>query len=221
MRRAGNQSWRFAHDMDQTLHALLYVRDALGVDVEEARGIPPRLAGEVLDRSNLLDPGAHNEVAQDWSAWWHSAVAAQATTQLGSPGAGSEERLREIAARHRLVADPPEWSSLSGHPALQRAAQSLYVEGCRWFSPARQPFLPPARSDVFKWELVRDVAEAAAAEHKVSVGVINGCALVLVVEEIWWELVAPGVALCSVTAATNPDGAVAILRQVLASPLAA
>lgn len=221
MRRAGSESWRFAHDIDETLHALLNVRDALGVDVEEAKGIPPRLAGDVVDRSNLLDPDARHEVARDWPAWWQSAVAAQARTQLGTPGAGAEERLREIAARHRLVADPPEWSSLASTPALQRAAGALYVEGCRWADTTRRPLLPPAHRDLFKWELVRDVAEATAAEHKVSVGDINGCALVLMVEGSWWELVSPGVALCSATAATDPDSTVAILRQVLAPPLAA
>lgn len=76
MRRAGSESWRFAHDIDQTLHVLLYVRDALGVDLEGAKGIPPRLASDVVDRSNLLDPGARHEAARDWPAWWQSAVAA-------------------------------------------------------------------------------------------------------------------------------------------------
>jgi hypothetical protein len=200
---------------------LLYVRDALRVDVEETRGIPPRLAGDLPDRSGLLGPESLREVARDWTAWWNNAVTLKARTELGSPSAGTEQRLREVAERHRLVADPPEWSSLSGSPALQRAVQSLYVEGCRWFSPARQPFLPPARSDVFKWELVRDVAEATAGEHKVSVGVINGCALVLVVEGGWWEVISPGVALCSVAAATDPESTMAILREVFASLLAA
>lgn len=221
MRRAGSESWRFAHDIDQTLHALLYVRDALGLDVAEAIDIPPRLAGDVPDRASLLGAEARRDAAQDWPAWWHDAVAAQARTQLEPPGANTEARLREAAARHRLVADPPEWSSLSARPALRHAARDLYVEACRWFNPASQPFLPPARRDVFAWELVRDVAEATAVEHGVSVGVINGCALVLIVEGSWWELVSPGVALCSVAATTNPDSTVAILREVLTSPLAA
>ena len=221
MRRAGGESWRFAHDIDQTLHALLYIHDALGLKIEEARGIPPRLAGDVPDRSKLLGSDARHDVARNWPAWWRGAVAARAKTELGTPGAGTEESLREIATRHRLIADPPEWLSLANSPALQQAARALYVEGCRWSDTVRRPLLPPARHDVFTWELVRDVAEATAAEHNVSVGAINGCALVLIVEGSWWELVSPGVALCSATAATDPDSTVAILRQVLASPLAA
>lgn len=221
MQRAGGESWRFAHDIDQTLHALLYVRDALGVDVEENRGIPPRLESDVPDRSNLVDLDARHEVAQSWPVWWHDAVAAHARTELGPQGAGQDQWRRSVVERHRLVADPPEWSSLATTPALQQAARALYVEGCRWADTARRPLLPPARHDVFTWELVRDVAEATAAEHGVSVGAINGCALVLVVEGNWWELASPGVAVCSVAAATEPASTVAILRQVLASPLAA
>lgn len=221
MRRAGSESWRFAHDIDQTLHALLYVRDALGLGVEEAIGIPPRLAGDVPNRASLLDADARRDAARDWPAWWHDAVAAQARTQLEPPAADTEGRLREITARHRMVADPPEWLSLSARPALRHAARNLYVEACRWFNPARQPLLPPARRDVFAWELVRDIAEATAVEHGVSVGAINGCALVLVVEGSWWELASPGVALCSVAAATSPVSTQAVLRKVLASPFAA
>ncbi|MHB1522154.1 MAG: hypothetical protein ACYCWN_12760, partial [Ferrimicrobium sp.] len=52
-------------------------------------------------------------------------------------------------------------------------------------------FLPPARHDIFKWELVRDLAEDSAARHQVSVGAIDGCALVLIVEGIWWEIIGP------------------------------
>lgn len=66
-------------------------------------------------------------------------------------------------------------------PAPQAAARALWEERCRWFTPARQPYLPPGRRDVLAWEHVRDTTEAAAAEHQGRVGAINGCALVLVV----------------------------------------
>lgn len=223
MRRAGSESWRFAHDIDQTLHAQLYVRDALSLEVDHGPVVPPHLTGDLPERSGLLDAGARQQAALDWPGWWSNAVAQRASIELdpGPQGADRGLWMRELAERYRLVADPPEWASLSDHRALQAAARALYVEGCRWADTARRPLLPPARRDVFKWELVRDVAEATAAEHAVSVGAINGCALVLVVEGIWWELVSPGVALCSVAAATNADSTVAILRQVLVSSLAA
>jgi len=219
MRQGESESWRFAHDFDQILHAVLYVRDCLGLDVEEARGIPPRLAGDIPDRSNLLNSVSRHEVARDWPNWWNKAVEERGTNQLGTRDVERDPLRRQIDARHKLVADPPEWSALSGQPALQEAARSLYLEGCQWFSSARRPFLPPSNQDIIKWELVRDSAEATAAEHGVSVGAINGCAFVFVVEGSWWELVSPGVVLCSVAAATTPASTVAILQDVLASPL--
>jgi hypothetical protein len=220
MQQDGSESWRFAHDIDQMLHAVLYVRDSLGLDVAEDRSIPPRLAGDVPDRSILLDSDARREGARDWPHWWSNAVAVRGITELGPRDAEMETWRREIGVRQNLVADPPAWSSLSSQPALQDGARSLYVEGCRWLSSARRPFLPPLNRDVFKWELVRDVVEATAAEHGVNVAGMNGCALVLVVEGIWWDLVAPGVALCSIAAATAPGSTVAILEDVLASSLA-
>jgi hypothetical protein len=219
MRQGRSESWRFVHDFDQILHAVLYVRDCLGLDVEEAGGIPPRLAGDIPDRSGLLDSVGRHEVIRDWPNWWNRAVVERATTQLGRRGVERGPWPREVDGRHRQVADPLEWSALSGQPALQEAARKLYIEGCQWFGSARRPFLPPLNRDIFNWELVRDSAEATAADHGVSVGAINGCAFVLVVEGSWWELVSPGVVLCSVAAATAPDSTVAILEDVLASPL--
>lgn len=150
MRQAGSESWRFAHDINQTLHALLYVRDAIGLDVEQTGGIPPRLAGEVPDRSAPLGPEDRRDAARDWPEWWHGAVASQARTQLEPPSARTERWLQEITERHRLVADPPEWSSLAGSPALQQAARALFLDGCRWAGPASQPWQPPSHQEVFE-----------------------------------------------------------------------
>lgn len=143
MRRAGSESWRFAHDLDQTLHMLLYIRDALRLDVEEVPAVPPRLAGGVADRSVLFDAVTRQEAARGWLSWWTAAVAERTTTELqpGPNGAEADEWIRELAERHRLVADPPVWSSLAERPALQAAACSLWREGCQWFASARQPYL--------------------------------------------------------------------------------
>jgi hypothetical protein len=221
MRRAGSESWRFAHDIPQTLHVLLYIRDALGLQVEQGPGIPPRLAGGVPDRSELLDPAARSKASRDWPEWWAMAVATALSTEIGPQGVSTGEWRRSVGERQRLVADPPEWSFLSDRPALQAAARALYEEGGRWFSPARQSYLSAALRDVFAWEQVRDAAEATATEHQVSPGTINGCVLVLLVEGNWWELAGSGAALCSVSAATNPEATQTILHQVFESQLAA
>lgn len=223
MRRIGSESWRFSHDIDHTLHALLYIRDALGLEVDDAGATPPRLSGDVADRSAMLDTAIRRQAAREWPSWWQAAVAQRARTELKPrpSRAGRHEWMREVALRHHLVADPPEWSSLAERPALRAAARLLWDESCRWFTPARQPYLPPERGDVFAWELVRDAAERAGASHQASPGTVNGCALVLVVDQAWWQLFTPGVALCSASAATNPDTTAAILAEVFDSHLAA
>lgn len=215
MRKAGTDSWRFAHDIDESLHCVLYLRDAFGLQTEDEGIIPPRLASDVPDRSNVLGPASARDVAERWPTWWRAVVTQVAPTQLepSSQQGSSQNWLREIAARHRTVVDPPQWSSLEGSPALRDAAGTLWIESCRWFGPAREPYLPPSCMDVFAWEQVRDGAERAASEHGVSPGEVNGCAQVLLVEGSWWHIVAPGVALCSITAARDPAIAAVILKK--------
>jgi hypothetical protein len=220
MRRAGPGSWRFAHDLDESLHCLLYLRDALRLPIDAAG--PPRLAGEIPDRSDLLGAAAARSAAAWWPSWWSAAATQWAPTQLGPPSDQVDQRRwrRELVARHRQLVDPPGWVSLAGRPALRDAASALWGEACRWFARAEQPYLPPSCHDVFAWERVRDRAERAAIDHEVSPAEVNGCAEVLLVEGSWWRLVAPGVALCSVGAARGPDMALAVLGTVFDSYLA-
>lgn len=222
MRKAGTESWRFAHDIDQSLHCVLYLRDAIGLKVDDRPGSPPRLVGEIPDRSRLLDFEATRTAAARWPSWWRAVVANQALTELQSSSEQTDSRawLRELAARHRLVVDPPEWASLANCPALQDAARALWDEGCKWFDPARAQYLPPSGQDVFAWGQVRDGADRAVFEHDVTPGAINGCALVLLVEGSWWTLPTPGAALCSIAAARDPATSPVILKEVFDSHLA-
>jgi len=50
-------------------------------------------------------------------------------------------------------------------------------------------------------------------------GAVNGCAQVLIVEGSWWQLVAPGAALCSLSAARDPETVSIILTNVFDSYL--
>jgi len=222
MRMAGSESWRFAHDIDQSLHCLLYLRDTLGLEVDDEPGNPPRLVGDIPQRSQLLDREATTAAAAQWPSWWRAAVGNQAFTQLQSPSDQTDPRdwLRELAARHQLVVDPPEWASLADSPALQDAARALWDEGCEWSNSAREPYLPPWDEDVFGWEQVRVGAERAAVEHGVTSGAVNGCALVLLVEGSWWTLPTPGASLCSIAAARDPNTIPFILEAVFDSHLA-
>lgn len=221
MRKVGTKSWRFAHDIDQSLHCALYLRDALRFLIEDQAGVPPRLAGDLPDRSHVLGPEPARTATARWPSWWHTLVTQLAPAQLGTPG-GTDTRswLREISARRRTVVDPPDWNSLEDSPALREALCAVWVDSSRWFEATREPYLPPACQDMFAWEQVRDGAERAAAEHAVSLGQVNGCVEVLLVEGLWWHLIAPGVALCSVAAAQDPGTARTILRETFGSHLA-
>lgn len=63
-----------------------YLREALGLEIEDDPVRSPRLAGEIPDPSGLLDPVANQQAAARWSPWW----------QLVGPGAA----LCSIAAAH-------------------------------------------------------------------------------------------------------------------------
>src|SRR3954452_15981704 len=121
MPNAGSESWRFAHDIDQSLHCALYLRDAIGLEVDDRAGNPPRLVGDIPDRSQSLDREATTTAAARWPSWWRAVVGNQALTQLQSSSEQTDSRawLGELASRHRLVVDPPERASLADSPALQ------------------------------------------------------------------------------------------------------
>jgi len=195
---------RFAGDTPQIPHGLLFARDALGLDVEAATGIPPRLAGEVPDLGHLLDAGLRAEAAEQWPSWWRTVVHQEAAMHLGL---GAEQL--------RAVADAPEWSSLNDRPALQAAARATFELGARWFETRR----PPLEQELamFEWRTPMDLAERVAAELGIEVGAISGCVLVFIVEGLWWELISPGVALCSFAATQDPETAETMQRSVFAS----
>ncbi len=223
MRGQGSPSWQFGHGLDESLHLVLFVRDAHGLEVDGDPISPPRLAGPVVDRRNLLDPRLAGAVVSQWSWWWKSVVGLQAPPRPGPPSGSTCRRawFDELAAQRRTVFDPPTWSCLDDRPALQDAVRAVSGEGFGWFTAARDPHLPATRTDVFPWEQVRLGAELAAAEHGVSPEAVNGRAQVLMVEGSWWRLVAPGAALCSVAAAHDADTIAAILDAVFSSHLAA
>ena len=223
MRRQGSASWQFGHNLDQSLHLVLYVRDGLGIGVHGDPINPPRLAGPVVDHRHLLDAGPTEAVVSQWSSWWHAVVALRAPGRLGPPLAQTDRHAwhEDLTARHHLVFDPPTWSCLGGSPQLQDAVRAMWVEGFQHFTSARRPLIPPSSHHTCPWEQVRHGAERAAAKHGVSPDAINGRSEVLIVEGAWWRLVTPGAVLCSVAAAQDADTIAAILDAVFSSNLAA
>jgi hypothetical protein len=84
VKMAGTESWQFAHNIDQSLHCALYLRDAIGLKVEAQPDNPPRLVGDLPDRSQLLDREATRTAAARWPSWWRAVLAHQAPSALQS-----------------------------------------------------------------------------------------------------------------------------------------
>lgn len=219
MRRVGSSSWRFVHGVEQLPHALLYVRDALRLQVESALGVPPLLREVPPDRSGLLDPSARTDAARDWATWWTTLLKFEAQRHF----LGADE-LREYVVDYDRAVDPKTATSLAG-TTLEAAAVTLFGEALNWAGRLPADLPSPrdltSREEAFAWLVVRDTAEAVAIAEGVDAGAIDGAATVLIVEGEWWDLVTPSFALCSLAAATNSDMAGAILRSVFESGLAA
>ena len=138
MRGQGSTSWRFGHNIDQSLHLVLYVRDGLGLDVGRDPINPPRLVGPVVDHRHPLDDDPTEAVVSQWSSWWHDVVGLQATGRSDPPVEQMDHRAwhDELTARHHPVFDPPTWSCLDGSPQLQDVVRAVWVEAFRQFTAA-------------------------------------------------------------------------------------
>ena len=66
MRRAESASWRFAEGIVQMPVVALFVRDAVGLGVPPGAALPPRLDGELPDRSGLVSAGQRRAAGAEW-----------------------------------------------------------------------------------------------------------------------------------------------------------
>lgn len=198
-------------------HALLYIRDALQLQVESALGVPPPLTETPPDRAALLDASARTAAGGEWATWWATLLKFEARRHF----LGREDFRERILEYHEAV-DPETAPALAG-TGLQAAARALAGEARDWAGrlPADVESPQDLTSGAFAWVIVRDTAEAVATAHGVEVGQLDGAVTVLLVEGDWWELVAPRFAFCSLTAARQPDLSGAILHRVFESGLAA
>lgn len=223
MRREGRPSWRFAHDIDESLHVLLYLRDALGLETVGGAASPPPLLGGPLRRPDFLGATSRAQAAEDWAARWSRSVSETARVELGPipDGPARREWMAKVHQADLRRFDPPDWAFLAETPELQDGASVPWRQARDWFFRARAPYLPPRCRDVLARERVRHAADRAIASHWVDPAALNGCALVLLVEGVWWDLVAPGAAICSVGAALDPEATDAIVTAAFTSHLEA
>jgi hypothetical protein len=168
-------------------------------------GVPPVLSEKVPDRAELLESSARAEAAREWARWWETVVKYESRRHF-------DRGDQDPAARHEQVLEygraiEPVASGVLPGTVLQPAAQAVFGDACSWGGSVH----PPQARDVinrrktFAWEVVRDTAEAVAAVHGVDVGVIDGAASILFVERVWWDLIAPRFAVCSLAAADDPN----------------
>jgi hypothetical protein len=213
----GMRSWRFrASAGDQLPHVALFVREAVGLSVAAGPAVPPRLAGSVPDRRDLLDEDERQIAGHQWTSWWEAVLGVDADAQEASPT--DLTGLADLRTRHEQAGSPPDYSALVDRPALRRAVVETFLEAHRWVDSERLG-LRGQREAPFPHRLVAQVAEGVAFDRSVDIGDIHGSAVLLHVEGSWWHLFAPGTVVCSIGAAAQPDEAESILRRAFESGL--
>jgi hypothetical protein len=199
----------------------LYVRDACWLPVAAAAGIPPPLAGDVPDRSDLLEPNERAGVAARWVRWWEAIVAHEGASELGVLLLPSDPmaRLATLGALAQRVLDWPELEVLADEPALQRAVRALHDEASRWCSEAARSARVaggPGGSPI-PHGLARAVAEEVIERTGARPGKVRAGALVLGVAGHWAHLAAPGVLVCSEATARDEDRIRPLLEEAFRS----
>lgn len=105
MRFAGSASWRFAEGIEQAPLVVLFVRDALGLEVPAEAVIPPRLDGDLPVQATVLDSRQRAAAGAAWAGWWHAVVAQDIRGHQGPPAGVVSRRL----LRKHLV-----WRAIDG-----------------------------------------------------------------------------------------------------------
>jgi hypothetical protein len=220
VRLKGKPSWCFTDSADQMPHVALFVRDAVGLDVDDAPGIPPRLADPVPDLRSVAEPQVRAQAAVQWFSWWHALVDAEALMHGDtSEGGDLDDRFRW--AEREAAGMPPDFAGLADRPELRQVVMATYEKAIRWTEGRHQAVKRPDVGHTFDWKLIRDVAEEVARDRKVSIGAVHGTALVFAVEGDWWTRFDAGVVLCSDSIRSDRNAARAIVRTAFESGLPA
>lgn len=224
MQFVGKPSWGFSAHLANTLHVPLYVRDALRLPADTALDVPPRLAGMVPDRSELLSDQESAEAGEQWLSWWRAllAIEARARAQALSVATGRvtlEQLSQSLAHRyfHELSAAGAQrdaYAGLADRQALQRAAVLLSDDATEWFREQERAYRDRRPRSSFDRHVIATVAEQVAHDRNVTIDQIHGAGIVVLVQGSWWLHAVTGVALYSPDAAHDQDQASALLREV-------
>jgi hypothetical protein len=222
MQDAGTPSWRWGESGSQLAHVALYLRDSYGLAVPAHLDVPPPLTPAVAPAPAALSERDRDAAGQQWTSWWDEIIDLDVRRrEIEVPGNDARARVRALLAERERVADPPDFEALANRPELRRLVAASYEEACRWDGPPRRRRSDPAteRGAHFEWDLIRQVAEDVAFDRQVSIDAIDGRALILSVEGLWWTRAAPGAVLCSAAVTTDPVLAQVVLRDAFLSAL--
>jgi hypothetical protein len=197
----GRQSWRFDESLASFPHVALFVRDALRLTVHDRPTVPPALAGDIPDLTELIAPGVRADAGEAWTDWWEALIGNVA--QQGAQDSASDAGIPRSPDQ---FPDPPAWPSLDARPALQQAVSATADQGFMFADRLRRTLLLRGPVPIFfPAKKVGQAAETAAARAGISPGSLAAQAVVLDVRGLWWTLARQGTLLCSVEVTESPE----------------
>lgn len=175
-------SWSLSTDVSHAMHVALYVRDTCGLDSDR----PPRTAVAIATADGSETASA------EWRRWWEDIVRVECDERATSDdlGIGYDGWL----SRRRPLGEPPAFEVLADRPELQAMAVRCQSEASEWAEACRRALQRP---DQLAWPLLHEVVEQVAAERGVTTGELHARIFVLRVAGPWWQVVRPGVVMCS------------------------
>lgn len=211
----GSPSWRVNVNGGDACQLALFVRQAAGLAPTGGDGVP-ELTGMVPGLTDGLDV---RQASREWPSWWGDVLDVEFPNRHSGTAPAATGTRRRIA-EHQAVCDPAMFASLSDRPALQVAARRTYPGFESWQSSQQQPAgrYSPGASPL-GWLMMNQTAEDVAFDRRVSIGDVQARVTVLPVSGVWWQRVAPGAVLCSISAASDPVTARILLRDAFESRL--
>ena len=205
MRRRGSMSWRFEEQVDPLLHAALYAREALGLEVQSVASAPPLLMSTPTTAQGVLSGVERGEASGMWLRWWQHLVQVRVEAAQ-EMAAGTWES--DSGVRH-----PDDMWPTGGGGPLRRAVDALEEEARSWVRDG--PRSPSERRSCFTQDQVELAVRQASSERHVPVGSLSVVVFVLAVRGVWWHNWSPGVLLCSTSMSKDTDAAQTALTEAL------
>ena len=217
---AGSKSWRMTADVAGLPHIALYIRDALGLGPLESAD-PPRLEGDVPDRSALIAPDDRVRASATWHTWWAQIISSQ-TSQLPrqAPPHATSVWLQD-AHQPAAPANSPSAADADSAPGLIAVIRELEEEARAWLDLHRRRWRPPP-PEVRRQQtlLSRSAAEAAARLSTTPTGELSADTILLLVRGDWSLQPSPGVLMHAPSLFSTPDLMERRLRDTFASSAA-